>query len=155
MRLCVVKPTRFSRLAEHARHLGAVAPLARLGSKELHAQRRHVLMDDVGVARCYLCFERVLLLYSYQVNHVSGTWYMTPDTYTAAVLVQFKVSIEPPQHRPSARAASARAALSTSSERRDPTQMPSVLGESRESCRLNKTQAHSNKPQLYIPGIGV
>ena len=52
----------------------------RLGSKELHAQRRHVLMDDVGVARCYLCFERVLLLYSYQVNHVSGTWYLVQGT---------------------------------------------------------------------------
>ena len=27
--LCLVQPTRFSRLAEHARHLGGVAPLAR------------------------------------------------------------------------------------------------------------------------------
>ena len=81
---------------------------------------------------------------------VPGTWYIIPGMYTAAVLVQSKVSIEPPQHRPSARAASARAALSTPSERRDRTQMPSVLGESRESCRLNNTQPHSNKPQWYI-----
>ena len=43
------------------------------------------------------------------------------DMYTAAVLVQSKLSIEPPQHRPSARAASARAALSTPSERRECT----------------------------------
>ena len=40
---------------------------------------------------------------------------MTPDVYTAAVLVQSKVSIEPPQHRPSARSAPVRAALSTPS----------------------------------------
>ena len=72
---------------------------------------------------------------------------MIPDMYTVAVLVQRKVSIEPPQHRPSARAAFARAALSTPSERRDRTQTPSVLGESRESCRL---KPHSNKPQWYI-----
>ena len=81
---------------------------------------------------------------------VPCTWYMIPDMYTAAVLIQSKVSIEPPQHRPSARAASTRAALSTPSERRDRTQMPIVLGESRESCRLSNTQLYSNKPQWYI-----
>ena len=75
---------------------------------------------------------------------------MIPDMYTAAVLVQSKVSIEPPQHRPSARAASARAALSTPSERRDRTQMPSVLGESRESCRLNNTASQQQTAVVYI-----
>ena len=78
---------------------------------------------------------------------VPGTWYLICTWYTAAVLVQSKVSTEPPQHRPSALAASARAALSTPSERRDLTQMPSVLGEARESRQLNNTQPHSNKPQ--------
>ena len=63
---------------------------------------------------------------------------------------QSMVSIGPPQRRPSVRATSAPAALSTPSERRDSTRMPSVLGESRESCRLNNTQPHSNKPQCYI-----
>ena len=49
--------TGCSRLAEHARHLGAVA--ARSGSKALRAQRRHV-MGGARVARCYLyCFERL------------------------------------------------------------------------------------------------
>ena len=45
VRRCFIprEPTRCSRLAEHARHLGAVA--ARLGSEELRAQRRHVLGD--------------------------------------------------------------------------------------------------------------
>ena len=82
---------------------------------------------------------------------VSGTWYMIPDMYTAAVLVQSKVSIEPPQHRPSARAASARAALSTPSERCDRTQMPRVVGESRESCRLNNSLTATSRSGIY-PG---
>ena len=80
---------------------------------------------------------------------VPGTWYMIPDVYTAAVLVQSEVSIEPPQHRPSARAASARAALSTPSERRDRTQMPSVHGESRETCRLNNTASQQQTAVVY------
>ena len=75
---------------------------------------------------------------------------MIPDMYTAAVLVQSKVSIELPQHCPSARAASARAALWTPSERRDRTQMPSVLGESRESRRLNNTASHQQTAVVYI-----
>ena len=82
----------------------------------------------------------------------TGHLYMIPGMFAAAVLVQSKVSIDPPKHRPSARAASARAALSTPSARRDRTQMPSVLGESRESCRLNK-QPHSNKPHWYTRRI--
>ena len=77
---------------------------------------------------------------------------MIPAMYTctAAVLVQSKVSIEPPQHRPSARAASARAALSTPSERRDRTQMLSVLVESREPCRLNNTASRQQTAVVYI-----
>ena len=36
---------------------------------------RHVLIDDVGVARCYLCFERVLLL-----AYIPGIMYQVPGT---------------------------------------------------------------------------
>ena len=94
----------------------------------------------------YVCLSVPCTLYQ-----VPGTSYTIPDMYTAAVLVQSKVSIEPPQHRPSARAASACAALSTPSERRDRTQMPSVLGESRESCRLNNTPSltATNRSGIY------
>ena len=60
VRLCFVpvdgEPKQLSRLAEHARHLGAVA--ARLGSKELPAQRRHVL-GDVGGGSTLTFFLRV------------------------------------------------------------------------------------------------
>ena len=76
---------------------------------------------------------------------------MIPDMYTAAVLLKAKLASSHPnivhQHVPPLRAQLFRP---QASERRDRTQMPSVLGESRESCRLNNTQPHSNKPQCYI-----
>ena len=73
-----------------------------------------------------------------------------PDMYAPAILVQSEVSIEPPHHRPSARAVSLRSTLPTPSERRDRTQMPSVLGGSRVSRRLNNTASQERTAVVYI-----
>ena len=47
--LCRLADTILS--TRRARSASGCGRDARLGSKELHARRRHVLMDDVGVAR--------------------------------------------------------------------------------------------------------